>query len=129
VPEPTVEAADSMAYAAIADLPILRLFVAERAIALGLPPDRAELLKLAVSELATNTLQYTVGGGRVRVLVEADQLVVEVVDRGPAPELRRGMPAADAERGRGLPIVVRVCDDVSTTGTAEGTVIRLRFNL
>lgn len=127
--EYAVEAADSMSYAAVVDLPLVRLFVAERAIALGLPPDRAELLKLAVSELATNTLQYTVGGGVVRVWAEAGQLVVEVVDGGPAPELDRSMPAAHAERGRGLPIVVRVCDDVSTAKTAEGTVIRLRFNL
>jgi len=129
VSEHAVEAADSMSYAAVADLPSLRVFVTERAVALGLSRDRAQLLKLAVSELATNTLQYTVGGGRVRVLTEDDQLVVEVVDGGPPPELRRSMPAADAERGRGLPIVVRVCDDVSTAKTAEGTVIRLRFNL
>src|SRR5205814_7259192 len=118
-----------MFYAVVADLPILRAFVAERAIALGLAPDRAELLKLAVSELATNTLQYTVGGGQVRVWAEADRLVVEVVDGGPAPQLRRSMPAADAERGRGLPIVVRVCDEVSTADAGAGTAIRLVFNL
>ena len=125
VPEP----ADSMAYAAVADLPIVRAFVTARAVSLGLPPARADLLQLAVSELATNTLLYTVGGGRVRVWVEAGQLMCEVVDRGPAPRFGRAMPPPDAERGRGLPIVERVCDEVSTATAADGTTIRLRFNL
>lgn len=125
VPDP----ADSMAYAAVADLPILRAFVTARAESLGLPKDRVDLLRLAVSELATNTLLYTVGGGRVRVWVEAGQLMCEVVDRGPVPKLGRPMPPPEAERGRGLAIVERVCDEVSTAAAAEGTTIRLRFDL
>jgi anti-sigma regulatory factor (Ser/Thr protein kinase) len=125
VPEPP----DSMAYTAVADLPVLRAFVCARAVSLGLPPARAEMLQLAVSELATNTLLYTVGGGHVRVWVEAGQLMCEVVDGGPAPRFGRAMPPAEAERGRGLPIVEQVCDGVSTATAPGGTAIRLRFNL
>jgi anti-sigma regulatory factor (Ser/Thr protein kinase) len=120
---------DWMAYGAIADLPLLRDFVAARAMSLGLPRERADLLRLAVTELATNTLLYTVGGGRVRVWVEAGQLMCEVVDRGPAPQLGRPMPPPEAERGRGLAIVERVCDEISTATAANGTTIRLRFSL
>lgn len=123
------EQADSMAYAAVTDLPGLRAFVCARAVSLGLPPARAEMLQLAVSELATNTLLYTVAGGHVRVWVEAGQLMCEVVDQGPPPRLGRAMPAADAERGRGLPIVEQVCDGVSTATAPGGTAIRMRFNL
>lgn len=125
VPEPP----DSMAYDAVTDLPDLRAFVCARAMLLGLPPSRAEMLELAVSELATNTLLYTVGGGHVRVWVEAHQLMCEVVDQGPPPRFGRAMPPPDAERGRGLPIVEQVCDGVSTATAPGGTAIRLRFNL
>jgi serine/threonine-protein kinase RsbW len=123
------EPPDSMAYAAVGDLPVLRAFVAARAVSLGLPPARADLLQLAVSELATNTLLYTLGGGRVRVWVEAGQLMCEVVDQGAPPLFGRAMPPPEAERGRGLAIVERVCDEVSTAKAAGGTAIRLRFNL
>jgi anti-sigma regulatory factor (Ser/Thr protein kinase) len=124
-----LEPPDSMAYTVVTDLPVLRAFVSARALSLGLPPARAEMLQLAVSELATNTLLYTVGGGHVRVWVEAGQLMCEVVDQGPLPRLGRAMPPADAERGRGLPIVEQVCDGVSTATMPGGTRIRLRFNL
>ncbi|MEK8105703.1 hypothetical protein NKG94_12165 [Micromonospora sp. M12] len=47
-----------------------------------------ELLTLAVSELATNTLQHTTGGGWVRLWAEPGQLFCDIVDRG-----RRGRSA------------------------------------
>jgi serine/threonine-protein kinase RsbW len=123
------EQMESMPYAAVTDLPGLREFVCARAMSLGLPPARAEMLQLAVSELATNTLLYTVAGGHVRVWVEAGQLVCEVLDQGPAPRFGRAMPPPEAERGRGLPIVELVCDAVSTAIAPGGTAVRLRFNL
>src|SRR4051794_20432721 len=70
---------DSMSYALISDLAALRAFVAARAVALGLEPSRADLLTLAVNELATNTLQYTREGGQVRLWSEDGQLVCDVV--------------------------------------------------
>jgi anti-sigma regulatory factor (Ser/Thr protein kinase) len=39
------------------------------------------------------------------------------------------MPAPDAIGGRGLAIVERVCDDVTTSAGPEGTTVRLRLRL
>jgi serine/threonine-protein kinase RsbW len=120
---------DAMSYAGAGDLRALRVFVAARGRALGLPPGRVDLLTLAVSELATNTLQHTTGGGHVRVWTEEGQLVCDVVDRGPVRSFGRDMPQAEAVRGRGLAIVERVCDGVDATAVAGGTLVRLRLNL
>ncbi|MDG4824755.1 ATP-binding protein [Asanoa sp. WMMD1127] len=116
-------------YSEAGDLAAVRAFVRTRAEAHGLAPDRADLLVLAVSELATNTLQHGTGGGRVTVWARDGQLVCEVLDQGPARDFGRAMPPADAVRGRGLAIVERVCDDVSSTTGAHGTVVRLGLTL
>ncbi|MEV4703493.1 ATP-binding protein [Actinoplanes sp. NPDC049316] len=120
---------DTMAYDRPGDLRTVRDFVADRATALGLPEVRADLLVLAVSELATNTLQHTDGGGRVRVWAQDGDVICDVVDRGPAHDFGREMPAADALRGRGLAIVERVCDAVEATPVADGTLVRIRLHL
>ncbi|MEH1165236.1 ATP-binding protein [Micromonospora sp. CPCC 205539] len=120
---------DTMAYQVANDLRALRAFVSTRALARGLSPHRVELLALAVSELATNTLQHTTGGGHVRLWAEADQLVCDVVDRGPTRAFGRGMPAADAVRGRGLAIVEQVCDEVAVLTRPKETVVRIRLGL
>lgn len=123
------DAPDAMAYAVAADLTAVRSFVAARAVALGLPAARVELLTVAVSELATNTLQHATGGGLVRVWSEAGQLVCDVVDRGAMRSFERRMPAADALRGRGLAIVERICDAVDVIAVAQGTLVRIRLDL
>ncbi|WP_084757311.1 ATP-binding protein [Micromonospora cremea] len=126
----SAQAPDSMAYQVATDLRALRAFVCTGALARGLPPHRVELLTLAVSELATNTLQHTTGGGRVRLWAEADQLFCDVIDQGPpARAFGRDMPPADAVRGRGLAIVEQVCDEVAVLTEPEGTVVRLRLGL
>ncbi|UQU62965.1 ATP-binding protein [Couchioplanes caeruleus] len=128
-PASAVTGPDTMAYDRPADLRVVRDFVGDRAAALGLPEMRAELLVLAVSELATNTLQHTDGGGRVRVWAQDGYVVCDVVDRGPAHGFGRQMPAADALRGRGLAIVERVCDAVEATPVPDGTLVRIRLRL
>ncbi|MCO1594734.1 ATP-binding protein [Micromonospora sp. RHAY321] len=120
---------DSMAYHAAADLRALRAFVCAGAVARGLSPQRVELLALAVSELATNTLQHTTGGGRVRLWAEADHLICDVIDQGPMRAFGRDMPPAEAVRGRGLAIVEQVCDEVGVLAMPEGTVVRIRLGL
>jgi len=120
---------DSMRYAKPTDLAVVREFVQSRAGELGLPAPRAELLTLAVSELATNTLQHTTGGGLVRLRATAGRLTCDVIDRGPLRTLGHDMPTADAVRGRGLAIVERICDDVTVSATPEGTRVRLRLRL
>ncbi|GAA1743903.1 ATP-binding protein [Luedemannella helvata] len=121
-------AADSMFYAAAADLVAVRAFVRARGLALGLATGRADLLTLAVSELATNTLMHTAGGGHVRVWFDGGQVVCDVVDGGPDRSVAGAMPAASAEGGRGLAIVGLICDDVTTHPVIGGTLVRLRFS-
>jgi serine/threonine-protein kinase RsbW len=107
------------------DLALVRRFVRAEAQELGLSQARADLLTIAVSELATNTLQHTDGGGRVRVWADDGSVECEVIDSGKPRELGRAMPAAREPRGRGLAIVERVCDRVSVTDAADGTHVRL----
>ena len=117
------------AYAEPGDLAPLREFVRTRAAALGLPEHRADLLTLAVTELATNTLQHTEGGGRVRLWAADGRVFCDVIDGGPVRALGRAMPAADSIRGRGLAIVERICDEVGVEAGDEGTRVRLALAL
>jgi anti-sigma regulatory factor (Ser/Thr protein kinase) len=110
------------------DLVTVRAFVRASAVTLGLPAHRADLLALAVSELTTNTLQYTSGGGLVRVWAQAGQVVCDVVDTGPTRSAG-DMPPAESVRGRGLAIVDRIVDEVATTTVPDGTLVRIRMNL
>ena len=111
MPEPPAAFAgvgpDTLSYSRVDDLAAVRGFVRARSQALGLPPERVGTLLVAVSELATNTLRHTAGGGRVRVFAEPGFVVCDVVDSGPPREFGREMPAPDAVSGRGLAIVER----------------------
>jgi anti-sigma regulatory factor (Ser/Thr protein kinase) len=118
-----------MTYDRPADLAGVRAFVRASAGDLGLPVRRADLLTLAVSELATNTLQHTAGGGRVRLRVELGRLQCDVIDQGPLRRLGRPMPAAQEVRGRGLAIVERICDEVDVESENGTTLVRLTFML
>jgi anti-sigma regulatory factor (Ser/Thr protein kinase) len=118
-----------MSYERPADLAEVRAFVRASANDLGLPERRADLLTLAVSELATNTLQHTAGGGRVRLRAEPGRLLCDVIDQGPMRVLGRTMPAAQEVRGRGLAIVERICDEVGIESEDGSTRVRLIFLL
>jgi serine/threonine-protein kinase RsbW len=118
-----------MIYDEPGDLAEVRAFVRASAGDLGLPDRRADLLTLAVSELATNTLQHTAGGGRVRLRVEPGRLLCDVIDQGPMRRLGRAMPAAQEVRGRGLAIVERICDEVGIESENGSTRVRLTFLL
>jgi serine/threonine-protein kinase RsbW len=118
-----------MSYDRPADLAGVRAFVRARAGDLGLGDVRADLLTLAVSELATNTLQHTAGGGRVRLRAEPGRLLCDVIDQGPLRKLGRPMPAAQEVRGRGLAIVESICDEVDIESENGNTTVRLTFLL
>lgn len=128
--EDAAVAGDALAYAGPDDLTTVRAFVRARALTLGLPARRADLLTLAVSELATNTLQHAGGGGgRVRIWAETGRVVCDVEDHGAARPFGRGMPPAESVRGRGLAIVEHVGDDVATSTCPGGTRVRIGLNL
>ena len=116
-------------YAEPGDLAKVRQFVRTHATGLGLPEHRADLLTLAVSELATNTLQHTAGGGVVRLWSSDGRVLCDVIDSGGIRTLGRRMPAADALRGRGLAIVERICDEVGVLPDGTGSRVRLGMRL
>jgi len=124
VPTPATSPAEVI-YRAPGDLALVREFVRAEAERIGLSRVRADLLAVAVSELATNTLQHTDGGGVVRIWGEPGRVRCEVVDGGEPPGFGRAMPAADQPRGRGLAIVERICDEVAIHPDGDGTAVRL----
>ncbi|GAB1693539.1 ATP-binding protein [Krasilnikovia sp. M28-CT-15] len=128
MPDQPVDSA-GMTYSEPDDLRSVRIFVAEQARALGLPADRIDLLTVAVSELTTNTLQHSGGGGHVRVWSDNGHLFCDVVDGGGPRPFGRAMPPAEAVRGRGLALVERICDSVQTKVVPGGTLVRLCLTL
>jgi serine/threonine-protein kinase RsbW len=120
---------EAIGYALVSDLAAVRAFVTARALALGLSRDRADLLTLAVNELATNTLQYTEEGGEVQLWSESGQVFCDVLDQGPVLSFGASMPPADAVRGRGLAIVELVCDHVAGFAGSRGSIVRLQLGL
>lgn len=103
---------------------------------LGHGVDRADLVEFltAFGEALANAVEHSRAEAPIEIscwLVETDQLVATVVDRGvgfQAKEAttRADLPDALAERGRGLPIM-RNCTDLFTVETApgKGTVVIL----
>ena len=124
MPTPATSPAET-AYRAPGDLAVVREFVRAESEELGLSRVRADLLAVAVSELATNTLQHTQGGGLVRIWAEPGRVCCEVVDGGDPPGFGRAMPAPDQLRGRGLAIVERICDEVGIHPDGTGTAVRM----
>jgi anti-sigma regulatory factor (Ser/Thr protein kinase) len=94
----------------------------------GLSPEAAFDLKLATTEAVANALRSgpndDVG---VDVTLESDQEViqVEVLDRGRF-RLDEGL---DPERGRGLPLMIALADEVEFAATGEGTRVRIRMRV
>jgi anti-sigma regulatory factor (Ser/Thr protein kinase) len=129
MPEQHPKDAAGMWYTEPSDLPTIRTFVAEQAQALGLAAARIDLFTVAVSELTTNTLQHTSGGGHIRVWADNGQLICDVVDGGGPRPFGRAMPPAEAVRGRGLTMVERICDSVHTFAVPGGTLVRICLNL
>ncbi|MBB5873428.1 anti-sigma regulatory factor (Ser/Thr protein kinase) [Allocatelliglobosispora scoriae] len=128
--EPAAAPPAELTYQVATDLQGVRSFVHDRATLAGLTPSRADLLTLAVSELATNTLQHTSGGGLVRVWTEEGAVICEVEDGGRLGDLAPPvMPQVTSPGGRGLAIVDRICDRVTVVHTAYGVRHRLVMDL
>jgi anti-anti-sigma factor len=123
-----VAGTESIEYMVAGDLSVVRGFVRSYGSAAGMPADRLDVLALAVNELATNTLQHTSGGGRLRVWIDGEELVCEVVDQGPARPFGP-MPEPESPRGRGLALISQLVDEVTTEQGPDGTVVRLRLGI
>jgi anti-sigma regulatory factor (Ser/Thr protein kinase) len=86
-----------------------------------------EELVLAVNELATNSIRYGGGKGRLLLWREREALVCEVQDEGHItdPLTGRSPPAPNQHRGRGLWLVHQLCDRVQIHSTPAGTAVRV----
>ncbi len=110
---------------------------------LGLPPERLERLKTAVSETAMNAIEY---GSRdqtevpfdVDVAVTATDVIVRVTDRalsGPVPtdaetpDIERKLAGEQKPRGWGLFLIEHMVDamDVTTDDVAGTQTVSLRM--
>jgi serine/threonine-protein kinase RsbW len=104
----------------------------------GLPDDRIDDLKIAVSEACTNAIE---AHGAVdtdeRVLVrcteQGDHMEVTIEDRGPGFDphtLPEHPPVTDPdrlkfERGLGIPLIRSLVDEVEFSSSDDGTAVRI----
>jgi anti-sigma regulatory factor (Ser/Thr protein kinase) len=93
----------------------------------GLSQEQVEILGLAASELATNSVRHGGGAGTVAMWREPGAVVVEFSDPGRLadPLAGRLMPPVDAEGGRGVYLVNQLCDLVQLRSSADGTTVRV----
>jgi len=109
------------------DVPATRRTVAQWARSCGLPEDRIEVLELAASELATNSIRHGGGAGTLAMWLDESAAVVEFSDAGilTDPLMGRRTPSLDQEGGRGLYLVNQLCDLVQLRSSEHGTTVRV----
>jgi anti-sigma regulatory factor (Ser/Thr protein kinase) len=127
LPDPP-DGAETMSFD-LARLPAVRRFVAGRAGAAGVVPDRVLDLAIAVNELAANTAEHGGGEGTLAVWPEDGYFVCQVADGGHIrdPLAGRIPPAPGQVRGRGLVLVNQVCDLVRMHTRPGATTVRLQI--
>jgi serine phosphatase RsbU (regulator of sigma subunit)/anti-sigma regulatory factor (Ser/Thr protein kinase) len=110
---------------------------------LGLPPDRVERLKTAVSEAAMNAIEYGSQGRDdvpfdVEVAVTPDDVIVRVTDHAlsgtvpsdaETPDIKRKLAGEQKPRGWGLFLIEHMVDtmDVTTDDDAGTQTVTLRL--
>ncbi len=109
------------------DVPATRRTVAQYARKIGLPEDKVEVLELAASELATNSIRHGGGTGTVAMWMAPDAAIVEFSDSGHVtdPLTGRLMPSVQQEGGRGVYLVNQLCDLVQLRSSERGTTVRI----
>jgi anti-sigma regulatory factor (Ser/Thr protein kinase) len=109
----------------------VRALVAAEGARAGLLRSRLEDLILAVSEVATNSIEHGGGRGAARIWIDDGDVVCEVADRGVIsdPLVDRRQPGDDLSGPRGLWTVNQLCDLVQVRSSREsGSVVRLRVH-
>ncbi len=109
------------------DVPATRRTVAQYARRVGLSEEQVEVLELAASELATNSIRYGGGSGTLAMWLEPDAVVIEFTDAGHLtdPLTGRLTPPLEAPGGRGLYLVNQLCDLVQVRSSPRGTTVRV----
>ena len=112
-------------------LALVRAFAVDYAARVGLAGERLEDLRLIVSELAANSLDYGGGSGVLRVWSEDPRVVFDISDAGHITDPLAGRrPVGPRQRGsRGL-LVTNLLSDLVRVHTAQGgTTVRAYFNI
>jgi anti-sigma regulatory factor (Ser/Thr protein kinase) len=109
------------------DIPATRRTVGQYARRVGLSEEQVEVLELAASELATNSIRYGGGSGTLAMWLEPEAVVIEFSDAGHLadPLTGRLTPPLDAPGGRGLYLVNQLCDLVQLRSSPQGTTVRV----
>jgi anti-sigma regulatory factor (Ser/Thr protein kinase) len=94
----------------------------------GLAPEELFDLKVAATEALTNAIKGSSPGEPVDVAVgrAGDAVEIEVSNHG---TFRFGDPAhveVESERGRGIPLMFALVDEIEFAATVEGTRVRMR---
>jgi anti-sigma regulatory factor (Ser/Thr protein kinase) len=127
LPEPSVKP-DELAFE-VANLDLVRMFVATHAREAELSEARTEDLLLAAHELASNSVRHGGGRGVLRVWPEPDALICEVRDRGwiDKPLAGRERPGVSENGGYGLWLANQLCELVQVRSYHTGSVVRLHM--
>jgi anti-sigma regulatory factor (Ser/Thr protein kinase) len=95
---------------------------------LGLSPRRLADLRIAVHELATNTILHAGGSGLLSIWKAGNHLVVQADDGGQITDPLVGRrPPRPSEIGHGLYVVHQVADLVRVHRSGDGTSVRAYF--
>jgi anti-sigma regulatory factor (Ser/Thr protein kinase) len=123
---PPVEPVREMAFSS-AQLGSLRQVLSGWASGHELGEQATEELVLAVNELATNSIRYGGGHGRLLSWCEGEALICEVRDAGHIqdPLIGRSRPAPNEHTGRGLWLVHQLCDRVQIHSVPSHTAVRV----
>jgi anti-sigma regulatory factor (Ser/Thr protein kinase) len=94
----------------------------------GIPGDDIFDLKVAATEALTNAIQASPDGHGVAVAVEPGRDGIEVEVRNDGIFGLAGGDHADleSERGRGLPLMLALVDEIEFASTGRGTRVRMR---
>lgn len=115
----------------VAGVAEVRRRVTEAATEVGLSPERVAAFTVAVNEIVINAVEHGGGTAAVTLILQAQRLVVEVVDQGTAP-WQFGVPSAapppDQVHGRGLWLAKKLSDDLTVDVDGTDRLVRLTAN-
>lgn len=115
----------------VGDLSAARSLAATIGQSAGLPPERVGDLQVIVTELATNSIEYTAGSCTLALWQRDGTLICQASDGGQLndPLAGRRFPELHRAGGRGLFLVNALADLVRTHTAADGTTIRAYLSL
>ena len=106
----------------VADIPATRRTVGQWARSCGLPEERVQVLELAASELAADSVHRGGGTGTLAMWLEKGAAVLQFTDTGtvPDPLIGRRPPSADEDGDLALYLLNQLCDLVQVRSSARG---------